>query len=1553
MAFFNPREILGSGMNLYQYLLYCFFLCVGMESLWGQPQAGEDPASDWHFEVVDLPGIGSNINIESIIQDSVGYMWFATGRGLIRYDGYRTKIYTHDPLDSRSISSDDLSCLLQVRKGEIWVGTYANGLNHLDLQTGLFTRYLQRTVLSAITADTLGVVWAGGQDGLYRVDPRTDSVRHYLQSSQARSLHVDAEGVLWVGVGDPTVLLNRRKGGLYRYLPQQDRFVLHDNQANNFRDFEQYPVSSILEDARRQLWAGTIYGGLKQVDRNTGELSSFPIGSVDPATPNRHILYLFQDLNQKLWIGTRDSGLVYFDPFTEEQVHFKKEEKKGSLPINLIWRMYQSRDSVYWIGTGRAGGMLVKFFRKPNLIRRRPLPGFRFNAFLEDTLSGKIWIGTNRGLLLYDWEEGVQKHFQHDPSNVHGLPNDRVLGILKDQGGNLWLRFATIDSIGLCRFDPLSERFTTYRHDPDNPESLSHNSVFDILEDKKGKLWIATWGGGLNRFDPQKESFIHYRSQEKDPNSLASDNVYELFEDDSGFIWIIMDLYLNSSSNQALLNRFDPEKEMFFPVNIPLRSFKDIHQDKKGDLWMTTGRRELIQLNPKTNNFQVYNADNSGLPAIDLYNLIMDQSGQLLIYGSNVINGFNPETRLATYQFPINNRDGAELIMGGDLMTLGNMMLMKNGNILFGIPNSGLGFFRPDDFISSKPSELIMVDVRILNRQSSKNQRQNRRRFVPLDPNKTLTLSHTENSFALRFFAPDYRDPAANRFEYRLENYEDGWRQSSGIPEIDYHRVPPGDYVLHLRLSKYAVDQDEQTSIRIVILAPWRRHWLAITLLVLIILGGLYGLHVRRTLVHRKKLALRENELFQERQLTDRLKQVDKLKDQFLANTSHELRTPLQGIIGISESLYDDAENVTPEQLRENLALTISSGKRLNSLINDILDFSKLKNYDIELVRKPVNLRVLVDIIFRNNAPMIRNKKLELINEVPDKLPAANADENRIQQIFYNLVGNAIKFAEQGYIKVRAAEKEGQLEISVEDTGTGIPENKREAIFQEFEQADGSVTREFTGTGLGLSISKKLVELHGGKMWVESELGKGSIFFFTLPVSKEKAIVYPSLLSEDSGRPGQKDRRREGAVFPKLPINDRESIRILVVDDEPINQQVFKNHLADQGFHLTHAMNGEETIEIIQDDEPFDLVLLDVMMPRMSGYEVCEKIREKYLPSELPIIMVTAKNQVQDVVHGLSLGANDYLPKPFHKEELLARIKTQLDLRRIFNVASKFIPNAFLHTLNRDRLTEVVLGDHSELEVTVLFADIRDYTSLSEIMTPEENFRFVNAFHGRMGPVIQKNNGFVNQYLGDAIMAIFPASPKDALQCAIGMHAQLREYNKKRFANGRKEIQIGVGLHTGALIMGIIGDQNRMDAATISDTVNTASRIESLTKYYGTSILLSQDCLEKMDDNRGSHFRGLGEVRVKGKKEPVGIFECYDGDTPDLAAHKEKTKSDFEKGLEQFFQREFAEAAAIFRKILKANTNDLPARLFMNKSRAYLLSGVPDDWTGVEVMTFK
>jgi signal transduction histidine kinase/serine phosphatase RsbU (regulator of sigma subunit) len=397
----------------------------------------------------------------------------------------------------------------------------------------------------------------------------------------------------------------------------------------------------------------------------------------------------------------------------------------------------------------------------------------------------------------------------------------------------------------------------------------------------------------------------------------------------------------------------------------------------------------------------------------------------------------------------------------------------------------------------------------------------------------------------------------------------------------------------------------------------------------------------------------------------DSLRKANQLKDEFLANTSHELRTPLNGIIGIAESLREGVAGDLSNKLKTNLAMIISSGKRLSALVNDILDFSKLKHKSLELQINSVGLREIVEIVLTLSQPLVANKPLKLHNTIDFNLPAVEADENRLQQIFYNLIGNAIKFTEAGQIDVSAKTVNGEIEITISDTGIGIPKDKQARIFESFEQLEGGMNRNYGGTGLGLAVTKRLVELHGGQLWVNSTLGIGSQFSFTLPISKKPPQATQSEIFQVQSYDDDINIETLVQQSVRQTASTSGQFKILIVDDEPVNRQVVANFLSLQNYNIIEATSGLEAITLIEDGLIPDAILLDVMMPRMTGYEVTKKLRNKWQLTELPILLLTAKNQVEDLVIGLELGANDYLTKPISKDELLARIKTHLSIKRL------------------------------------------------------------------------------------------------------------------------------------------------------------------------------------------------------------------------------------------------------------------------------------------------
>ena len=356
--------------------------------------------------------------------------------------------------------------------------------------------------------------------------------------------------------------------------------------------------------------------------------------------------------------------------------------------------------------------------------------------------------------------------------------------------------------------------------------------------------------------------------------------------------------------------------------------------------------------------------------------------------------------------------------------------------------------------------------------------------------------------------------------------------------------------------------------------------------------------------------------------------------------------------------------------------MIVSSGKRLENLVNDILDFSKLKNAHLTLSLRATDLYSLSKVVLTLSQPLVGGKRIELVNTVPEDLPNVLADENRLQQVLHNLIGNAIKFTESGIVTVSAEHTNAGITYSVTDTGIGIEQSHLATIFDSFLQLEGQTDRAYSGTGLGLSISQQLMQLHGAEIVVVSEPGQGSTFSFTLPVAEEQAMDSTAQRPvstrhalhediDDDADPAEllfggfiSDGRTQ-APQPDEPGNGHQ-YRILLIDDEPINRQVLFNHLSLKNYQLIEASDGEEALRAIAEDGPFDLLLLDIMMPGLSGYEVCSRLREDYPLNDLPVIFLTAKNQVVDLVQSFAVGANDYLSKPISKQELLARVETHL-----------------------------------------------------------------------------------------------------------------------------------------------------------------------------------------------------------------------------------------------------------------------------------------------------
>ncbi|WP_153447734.1 response regulator [Vibrio algicola] len=414
-----------------------------------------------------------------------------------------------------------------------------------------------------------------------------------------------------------------------------------------------------------------------------------------------------------------------------------------------------------------------------------------------------------------------------------------------------------------------------------------------------------------------------------------------------------------------------------------------------------------------------------------------------------------------------------------------------------------------------------------------------------------------------------------------------------------------------------------------------------------------------------------ENNIQTIKQKNDDLELANKLKDEFLATTSHELRTPLHGMVGIAESLISGANGPLPANQRHQLDIIINSGQRLTTLVDDLLDYHKMRYGNLDIQTTTVDVASATRLVLELSQHLLGSKPIRIINQIPLELPLIAADAQRLEQVLYNLIGNAIKYTSEGKIIISATVLDNNIRMQVVDTGQGIPADQLDHIFEPLIQAGQDSSRYRQGAGLGLSISRQLIELMGGSLYVSSQPLVGTTFSFSLPIASEQQIAeHKYQAPNEHFQAPESNAPLTDLDSSSLPVNSDGPL-LVVADDEPVNLRILDSFLRLEGYRVKTAADGLSALQLIEKEKP-ELALLDVMMPGMSGYEACEEIRQQYDHGELPVILLTALSQSKDRVRGFEAGANDYLTKPFNKQELAARIKAHLtaskaEQRRIEN----------------------------------------------------------------------------------------------------------------------------------------------------------------------------------------------------------------------------------------------------------------------------------------------
>ncbi|MCL4704711.1 response regulator [bacterium] len=1211
-------------------------------------------------------------SVLSILQDRQGFMWFGTLDGLFRFDGYSMTAYKHDPLDSTSLGNNQVFVVLEDHTGTLWLGTAGGGLNRFDRTTEQFTRFkhdpnnpnsLSADVVSALYEDRSGSLWVGTWAGLNKLDLDTGRITRFVHDSREassmnsfwiRAIGEDSLGAIWAGTD----------GGISRLDPETGKFTHFVENWNDPYGLSSNAVNAVFRDRAGTMWIGT-WGGLDRFDHKTRRFANFRAGG--------RVSSICEDRTGALWVGTQNH-LLHFDKATNRFTRFVHDPTNpNSVSSNTIQTIYENRTGVLWIGTNNGVNRLDRGQYRFKHLMHDPDDAnslsHRSVSTIHEGPTGALWIawkknsvnGIEVGLDKLDRHTGQIERIFANLGNDDVRRRSEINDIYQGRSGVLWLGLPA----GLGRYDPETKQFKLFEHDPNDPHSLSGNFVWRIHEDQTGTLWVGINKDGpttgIDRFDREQGRFSRIEFvQEISSGRNQRNGVHSISEGQSGRLWFATMNYgifaLNPGSNELIQFNHEPDN----PNSLSHGWVGVVHEDREGILWAAPWYGGLNKLDPETGQVTIY-TEKHGLASNYITSILEDDHGRIWLTTLNGLSRFDP--RSATFK----NFDYSDGLLHTKYDLWNVSTKSRTGELFFGGEN-GVDYVQPDS-IRDNPHLPPVVFTRFVRYNSSEASGQaiiekgvtEKRRF---------DLTHEDHTLTFEFAALNYRAPHKNQYAYKLEGFHDDWIHLGNKHEVTLTNLDPGEYTLRVKGSNNdGVWNEEGAALVINISPPWWRTGWAYTVYVTLFGLALYGL--RRFELRRTQL---QNELEKKDFEAQKLQEVDQMKSRFFADISHEFRTPLTLMLGPVEKILPA---INDKERREDLRVMQRNARRLQRLVEQLLDLSRIEARRMPLRARPDDIVPKIREWVASFVSLAESKNITMNLHFPEQPLIAYFDAEKLEKIVYNLLSNAFKFTpEGGEITVAvgsssgSSSSNGSLELSVGDSGIGIPKDHLPHIFDRFYRASEALTGEQGGTGIGLALTKEFVELHHGEIRVESEVGKGSTFTVVLPLGREHLSddevvehVADEKLAEPSRQPLE-PLHAEPAIEPDEPSATAESGRpfVLIVEDNDDMRRYLRNSL-NPDFEIVEAENGEAGYQVACKKTP-DLIVSDVMMPIMDGFALCEKLKTDQRTSHIPVILLTARAGQEDKLEGLEIGADDYLTKPFDARELQIRVKNLIAQRQ-------------------------------------------------------------------------------------------------------------------------------------------------------------------------------------------------------------------------------------------------------------------------------------------------
>lgn len=1070
------------------YLLICFALGITLISAlpYSIVQA-DDTFLNFEKPSID-PEIGA---VRSFLQDHYGYLWFGTEYNLVRYDGTETILYQYSCSGNNSIPGLCTVAIYESTDGSIWVCT-EGGLGRLDRKDETFQRYthdpdnpesISHNLVATLVEDRDGILWIGTLNGLNSLDLESGNLTRYynnpddpesISNSNITVIFEDSEGTLWIGTED----------GLNRFNKDSGTFSRHYYTDNGN---DSLGINTIHQTEDGVLWLGTNSGLVLNLDNNSGSLVPSPVSPDDYSGHNIvNINTIFEDEDGMMWIGT-NNGLIRYDRDKSSLKYYGDDENSASLPgnISIVYSIGQSREGILWFGT--SSGLYSLNQNKSvftnytsNMGTASAFSGESVTSFCESD-DGCIWVGALGALYKFEQETGELTSHDESSSSDAGNPTFYQSGMTyEDSKGYIW----TIAFGAICRFDP--ETGTTSVYCECGGESAG--MVNKIFEDSDGNIVLGT-GDGVFRFDSNSCQFVNYFSNPDLVESLKGDIVWEICEDSYGYLWIGTDfsVYAVNKSDEVF------SRYTYSPINENSPAgyrIKTIMEDSGGDIWVGTSNG-FSKFDRDTSEITNYRIED-GLPSNIICGFLEDDNDHIWISTNNGLSRFD------TYTEAFTNYDGS------------NGLEVNNFNwrACYKAPDGELFFGGINGFVSFYPEELLMIEPVVpsvlINGFTAYRGKNEIDHDQPIEEMEEITLPYSSNSFGIDFVAINYTSPEDNAYAYLLDGFDKSWSYTSGMRNsATYTNIPSGEYVFKVKAaSSDGVWNIKGVSLKITITPPfWQEWWFMLLLIMASLLLIFAVVRLRTHALHTRAQQLENQVAERTAQLVDKTDQLGKEVQRrvyFTRSLVHELKTPLTPVLGASEALADQLKNEKLKGLAKNI---YNGASQLNNRINELLDLARGEIDMLKLDIHDVDMASLLQEVTRYSSAQAAKRKLSLSLDLPDSLPVISADESRINQVVSNLIDNAIKFTpERGSITVKAEENDGSIFVEVSDSGPGIAKGLQKRLFQPYYRIE-SDREHLSGLGLGLALSKILVELHGGKIWVESHRGKGCAFTFSLPLS--------------------------------------------------------------------------------------------------------------------------------------------------------------------------------------------------------------------------------------------------------------------------------------------------------------------------------------------------------------------------------------------------------------------------------------------------------------------